>query len=182
MLDRDQGEPRRTPEEAAVAVAGRPAIRRPAADFRVRKLFDDLPCCHRSWAHGGKCAFLHGYERSFEIEFACAELDPATGFVVDFGDLKEVRRLLSDQFDHTTLVAENDPERELFEQLGRRGVVDLRIMANTGMEGAAEWALEHADRIVRDRTGGRVRVTRVCARESRKNAVTLVAGTDGTVD
>jgi 6-pyruvoyltetrahydropterin/6-carboxytetrahydropterin synthase len=150
-----------------------------AAAFRVRKLFDDLPCCHRAWAHAGKCAFLHGYERSFEVEFGCAELEPGTGFVVDFGALAEVRAALQRQFDHTTLIAEDDPERALFEQLADRGVVDLRIMASTGMEGAAAWVLETANEIVCTASGGRVWVTRVEARECRKNAVTLTASPPG---
>jgi 6-pyruvoyltetrahydropterin/6-carboxytetrahydropterin synthase len=146
-----------------------------AAAFRVRKLFDDLPCCHRSWVHQGKCAFLHGYERTFEVEFGCSELERDTGFVVDFGALKDVRAALLHQFDHTTLVAEDDPERGLFDQLAARGVIDLRIMASTGMEGSASWVFDTAERIVGTATGGRVWVTWVEARESRKNAVTLVA-------
>ncbi|MGW0337722.1 6-pyruvoyl trahydropterin synthase family protein [Streptomyces sp. NPDC003011] len=145
------------------------------ARFSVTKLFDDLPCTHRSWAHDGKCAFLHGYERSFEIEFGCSELEAKTGFVVDFGDLKEVRALLQEQFDHTTLIAVDDPQRDLFEELRRSGVIDLRIMDHTGMEGAAEWVHERVDRLVRERTSGRVRVLRVVARESRKNAVVFRA-------
>ncbi|MFI1227510.1 MULTISPECIES: 6-pyruvoyl trahydropterin synthase family protein [unclassified Streptomyces] len=147
----------------------------PAAAFTVTKLFDDLPCCHRSWAHDGKCRFLHGYERSFEVEFACVELDPVTGFVVDFSALKNVRALLNRQFDHTTLVAGNDPERPLFEELAARGVIDLRIMEHTGMEGAAAWVMDEAGRLVHEATDGRVWIRRVEARECRKNSVTLSA-------
>jgi 6-pyruvoyltetrahydropterin/6-carboxytetrahydropterin synthase len=145
------------------------------ARFSVTKLFDDLPCTHRSWAHDGKCAFLHGYERSFEIEFGCSEVEPKTGFVVDFGDLKEVWVLLQNQFDHTTLIAADDPHRQLFEELEHVKIIDLRIMDHTGMEGAAEWVHEHVDRLIRERTAGRVRVLRVVARESRKNAVVFRA-------
>lgn len=143
--------------------------------FRVRKLFDDLPCCHRSWANQGNCAFLHGYERRFDIEFCCSSLEPKTGFVVDFGALKVIRDALRQQFDHTTLIAEEDPELPLFKQLASRGVIVLRVMANTGMEGAARWVFDTANRLVSEATGGRVWVTRVEARESRKNAVTLTA-------
>ncbi|MEU6331250.1 6-carboxytetrahydropterin synthase [Streptomyces sp. NPDC047049] len=150
-------------------------LRHPSAGFTVTKLFDDLPCTHRSWAHDGKCAFLHGYERSFEIEFGCTELEPKTGFVVDFGDLKEVRALLQRQFDHTTLIAADDPYRDLFEELGRSGVIDLRIMDHTGMEGAAAWVHDQVNRLVHNRTVGRVCVLRVVARESRKNAVVFRA-------
>ncbi|MGH3373725.1 MAG: 6-pyruvoyl trahydropterin synthase family protein [Actinoallomurus sp.] len=155
--------------EESGPLRGRPAR------FSVVKLFDDLPCAHRSWAHGGKCAFLHGYERSFEVEFGCSDFEPKTGFVVDFGDLKDVRVLIQEQFDHTTLIAGDDPERELFERLGRAGAMDVRIMDHTGMEGAAEWVYRNADRLIRERTADRVRVIRVTARESRKNAVVLRA-------
>ncbi|MFH8886296.1 6-pyruvoyl trahydropterin synthase family protein [Streptomyces californicus] len=160
--------------DEAVSRVGTPGGH-PAGAFAVTKLFDDLPCCHRSWAHDGKCRFLHGYERSFEIEFACAELDPVTGFVVDFSALKNVRALLNDQFDHTTLVAVNDPERPLFDELAARGVVDLRVMEHTGMEGAAAWVMDEAGRLVREATDGRVWIRRVEARECRKNSVVLTA-------
>jgi 6-pyruvoyltetrahydropterin/6-carboxytetrahydropterin synthase len=141
--------------------------------YAVRKLFDDLPCTHRSWAHKGKCRFLHGYERSFEIEFVCSEREVATGFVIDFGGLKGVRELLEAQFDHTTIVARDDPDMALFEMFAAKGLVDLRVMDGSGMEAAAGWVMEHTDRLIREATGNRVWVSRVEARESRKNAVVL---------
>lgn len=141
--------------------------------FSVRKLFDDMPCVHRSWAHEGKCRFLHGYERSFTVEFVCSRLEEGTGFVVDFGGLKKVRALLEDQFDHTMIVAADDPYREIFEDLAAKGLVDLRIMPGAGMEAAAEWVFEEVNRLIAELTGNRVWVRSVEARESRKNAVLL---------
>jgi 6-pyruvoyl tetrahydropterin synthase len=76
-----------------------------APRFHMSTLFDNLPCCHRSWANQGKRFFLHGYERTFEVEFACAETEAGTGLVVDSSSLKEVRAALRYQFDHTTLIA-----------------------------------------------------------------------------
>lgn len=146
-----------------------------AARFHMRKFFGELPCCHRSWANRGKRFFLHGYERAFEIEFACAETEPGTGLVVDGGAVCEIRSALRYQFDHTTLIAQDDPQRDLFELLAERGVVDLRIMDNTGMEGSAAWVFETAERIVALATGGRVWISRIEARESRNNVVTLTA-------
>jgi 6-pyruvoyltetrahydropterin/6-carboxytetrahydropterin synthase len=143
--------------------------------FSTTKLFDDLPCVHRTWQHKGKCALLHGYERRFEIEFGCAALDPETGFVIDLGDLKEIRALLEGQFDHTTLIAADDPELPRFEELNRSGILDLRVMKSTGMEGAAVWVYDVVDRIIRERTADRVWVIRVTSRETRKNAVILRA-------
>ncbi|HWY01782.1 MAG TPA: 6-carboxytetrahydropterin synthase [Mycobacterium sp.] len=140
------------------------------------KLFDNLPCCHRSWANQGKRFFLHGYEWTFEAEFACAETEPDTGEVVDSSAVREIRAALRYQFDHTTLIAVDDPQRDLFELLAERGVIDLRIMDNTGMEGSAAWVFDTAEQIVGLATGGRVWVSRVKARESRNHVVTLTAG------
>ncbi|MFZ1176042.1 MAG: 6-carboxytetrahydropterin synthase [Mycobacterium sp.] len=146
------------------------------AKFHRRELFDELPCCHRSWANQGKRFFLHGYERTFEIEFACAEPESGNGLVVDDNPLNEIGAALRHQFDHTTLIAVDDPQRDLFELLADRGVIDLRIMDNTGMAGSAAWVFETVERIVGLATAGRVWVSRIEAHESRNSMVTLTAG------
>jgi 6-pyruvoyltetrahydropterin/6-carboxytetrahydropterin synthase len=143
------------------------------ARFHMREVFDNLPCCHRSWANPGKRFFLHGYERTFEIEFACAETEPDTGLVLYPNALKEVQEVLRKQFDHTTLIAMNDPDRDLFELLADRGVIDLRVMENTGIGGSAAWVFDTVDSIVGKATRGRVWVSRIKARESDTNRVTL---------
>jgi 6-pyruvoyl-tetrahydropterin synthase len=144
------------------------------ARFHMRKLFDNFPCCRRSWANQGKRFFLHGYERTFEVEFACAETESDT--VVNPSAVREIRAALRYQFDHTTLIAVDDPQRDLFELLAERGVIDLRIMDNTGMELSAAWVFDTAEQIVWLATAGRVWVSRVKARESRNHVVTLTAG------
>ncbi len=143
---------------------------------RVTKLFDDLPCAHRSWAQAGNCRFLHGYERSFEVTFAADKLEPGTGFIVDFSKLKGIRALLESQFDHTTIIAGDDPMLAEFERLHVLKVLDLRVMEQSGMEGAAKWVMHAADDHISQQTKGRVWVERVIARESRKNAVVFDRG------
>lgn len=96
--------------------------------------------------------------------------------MIDDGTLDEVKTALRDQFDHTTLIAVDDPQRDLFELLADRGVIDLRIMDDTGMAGTAAWTFETVESIVGLATGGRVWVSRIKARESRNNVVTLTAG------
>lgn len=145
------------------------------ARFHMREQFDSLPCCHRSWTKAGKRFFLHGYERAFQIEFACAQTDPGTGLVLDPDVVEEIRSALRKQFDHTTLIAADDPERDLFELLAERGVIDLRIMDSTGMERSAAWVFDTVEGIVVRATQGRVWVSQIKARESHSNAVTLTA-------
>ena len=146
------------------------------ARFRLRKRFTDLACCHRSRSRqDAKGFFLHGYERQFEIEFACAETDPHSRTVIDARCLREVRTALARQFDHTTLIASDDPQRELFELLAAQHALDLRIMHCTGMEASAAWVFDTVERIVGEATGGRVWVSRIEASENRNNVVTLMA-------
>ena len=145
------------------------------ARFHMRKQFDSLPCCHRSWTNEGKRFFLHGYERTFEIEFACAQTEPGSGLVLGPDALDETRAALRKQFDHTTLIAADDPELDLFELLGSRGVIDLRIMDNTGMERSAAWVFDTVESIVVRATQGRVWVSQIKARESHSHGVTLTA-------
>ncbi|GAB7143520.1 6-carboxytetrahydropterin synthase [Mycobacterium riyadhense] len=145
------------------------------ARFHLRKRFGDLPCCHRSWSRQGKRFFLHGYERTFEVEFACAETAPGTGLVVDTRCLKDLRAALRRQFDHTTLIAADDPQLDLFQMMADQGVIDLRIMDSTGMEACAAWVFDTVERIVGKATEGRVWVSRIEARENRNNVITLTA-------
>lgn len=51
---------------------------------------------------GHKCARLHGHTYRIKIGVA-GRVDPHTGFVIDFGDLKVIVKTLIDQLDHTLL-------------------------------------------------------------------------------
>lgn len=83
---------------------------------------------HRSDSH---CQFLHGYSLSVKFVFQASELD-ARGWVVDFGGLKDLRSWLEHWFDHTTLIAEDDPELVTFKGLHEKGILQLRVMEQVG--------------------------------------------------
>lgn len=102
--------------------------------FRVRKRLGGYSCCHRQWRDDGHCAFLHGYDRWVEIEWE-GDRD-AKGWVVDFGGLKEIKDWFDYMYDHTTLIAADDPALDTFHDLAERKVIDLRVTDPT-MEGMA---------------------------------------------
>lgn len=139
------------------------------AKYQSTKTFHDLPCAHRQWRHPGHCRFIHGYSRSFTFWFECHELTDQQ-FVVDFGDLKDLRAWLEHMFDHTMLINSDDPERATFEALHARGVCDLRVLPNCGMEGTSKYVHAYADRLLREKTRGRAWVVRVETRENAKNS------------
>ncbi|WP_205875396.1 6-carboxytetrahydropterin synthase [Mycobacterium camsae] len=144
------------------------------ARFHLRKRFGGLHCCRRSWSDNGKRLFLHGYALSFEIEFACDERQ-ADDRVLSGECLDDIRAALAAQFGHTTLITTNDPQRDLFELLAERDLVDMRIVDGTALDASAAWVFENVERIVAEAAAGRVWVSRIDAQESGSRVFTLTA-------
>lgn len=96
-------------------------------------------CAFRQWRANSHCNFLHGYALAFKFTFEASELDNRN-WVVDFGGLKKLKERLSEYFDHKTVVAEDDPQLELFKQLDEAKVMDLVIAPAVGAEKFAEMA------------------------------------------
>lgn len=137
--------------------------------FKSTKRFTGFPCTHRQWKAESHCRFVHGYSREFNFEFGARELTKE-GWVVDFGGLKEVKAWLNYMFDHTFLVAENDPELDAFRKLDASGVIQLRVMPNPGMEGSAEYVYLEAGKILKKLYGDRVWISRVEVKENENNS------------
>ena len=69
--------------------------------------------------------------------FGTNNLD-ARNWCADYGGLKELKKILEDQFDHTLLVAEDDPELEMYKQLQAHNLAKLTILPKLGCEGLAD--------------------------------------------
>lgn len=110
----------------------------------------------RQWRAESHCRFLHGYSFTVKLIFASKTLDK-NFWVIDFGGLKKVKAMLERMLDHTTLVANDDPDLEWFREAHARGIMTLYFMAHTGCEKIAEeiynmveeWLIEenHAPRV-----------------------------------
>jgi 6-pyruvoyltetrahydropterin/6-carboxytetrahydropterin synthase len=150
------------PSPARATHTGAPAA--PGGLWRVVKTYDHaegLSCCFRQWQAGhSHCRYLHGYALAFRFTFVTETLDER-GWCVDFGALKPLRAWLHDVFDHTTLVASDDPELATFTALGAQGLIQLRVLPAVGCEAFAAHAFTWADAFARAQTGGRVRVESV---------------------
>jgi 6-pyruvoyltetrahydropterin/6-carboxytetrahydropterin synthase len=142
--------------------------------YSCSKSFEGFPCSHRQWRHPGHCRFVHGYSRSFTCWFRAHQLD-AHGFVVDFSSLSRLRDRLRQQFDHTFLVNADDPLLSTWQDLHAQGALDLRVMANVGMEASAELVWSWANELLHERDGGRSCCQRVEARENALNAASYEA-------
>ena len=100
------------------------------------------------------CKFLHGYSLGFKFVFACGVLDERN-WVVDFGDLKELKAWLKDNFDHKHAVDKDDPEMKTFLDLGYKGLSEVRVMNGVGCEKFAEQAFHFANDLVKKKTNNR---------------------------
>lgn len=98
-----------------------------------------LSCCFRQWrSTHSHCSLLHGYSIGIKLIFECDSLDERN-WVMDFGGLKEFKQWAEYMFDHTTLIAEDDPELPLFLNMPKH-VIDLRVVPAVGCERFAEMA------------------------------------------
>lgn len=146
--------------------------------YRVTKTYPHslgLSACFRQWRAESHCNQLHGYALSFVVTFEADTLD-VRNWVVDFGSLKSFKGLLERTFDHTLLVAEDDPELGLLLNLGERGVASVRVLPRVGCEAFAEYVAGALDVWLLDNGyKPRVRVVSVTCAEHEGNAATWVA-------
>ena len=134
------------------------------------KIIELGSCAFRQPTAKSHCRFVHGYRLTAKFWFAANELDE-NNWVVDFGGLKELKKLLQNQFDHTTCISRTDPKLDEFKRLEQAGVCDLRIMDDgVGIEKFAEWCHSAADNFVGVVTKLRCRCVRVEVFEHENNS------------
>jgi len=128
------------------------------------------PVAYRQWRAESHCNNIHGYALSFHFEFECDELD-ARNWCMDYGGLKPLKGNLEDWFDHTLLVAEDDPNKEDFMALQDKGLAKCTLVEKTGCEGLADWLYEYVNTIFLPSYGEQDRVwcSKVQVRETDSN-------------
>lgn len=130
-----------------------------------------LSCCFRQWKAESHCRLLHGYSLSFKFTFESPELD-VRNWVVDFGSLKSLKSLLQDTFDHTLLVAEDDPKLDTLIELDKlHGLAKVVVVQAAGCEATARLVYEVAAQWLLDAGyGNDVRLTSVEVAEHGANS------------
>ena len=114
-----------------------------------------LSCCFRQWrATHSHCSMLHGYSLGIKLIFESETLDDRN-WVMDFGGLKHFKDWADNMFDHTFIIAKDDPHREDFMILAGiaggyqdRGVCDLRIVEGVGCEMFAKMCYDTMNKIL----------------------------------
>jgi 6-pyruvoyltetrahydropterin/6-carboxytetrahydropterin synthase len=147
------------------------------AKFQSTKLFDGFSTVFRQWkAENTHCKFLHGYGVSFRVWFE-GELDERN-WVWDFGGMKRAKGTIDGKnpkawmdymFDHTTIVATDDPGIGGFRTMNELGIIQLRELEAVGAEQFAKYIYDKLNTFIQEETDGRVSVIRVEFMEHSKN-------------
>jgi 6-pyruvoyltetrahydropterin/6-carboxytetrahydropterin synthase len=146
--------------------------------FQSTKIFDGYSTVFRQWrAEGTHCRFLHGYGISFKIVFE-GDLDERN-WVWDFGGMKRAKTWIDGMqpkewmdymFDHTYIIALDDPFLYKAHAMHDEGIVQLRVVPATGAEQFAKFIYDKVNTFVLEETDNRVRVVSVEFKEHEKNS------------
>ena len=134
------------------------------------KIFDGYSTAFRQWrATHSQCQYIHGYALKFKVWFK-GKLDEKN-WVCDFGCFKRngIKEESANQFDHTTVVAADDPNMKIYEEMEKSGLIQLKVMKNVGCERFAEWVYNLINDKIQKETDGRVTVLKVEAFEGGTN-------------
>ena len=139
--------------------------------FTSTKILELGSCAFRQpKADHSHCRYLHGYRLTAKFWFGANSLDE-NHWVVDFGNLGHLKKILREQFDRTTCIAADDPALPIFEELRKADACDLRVMSKgTGIERIAEYCHDVSDEIIKEQTEGRCWVDKVEVFEHENNS------------
>ncbi len=140
------------------------------------KTYNQLgPVAYRQWRAESHCNVIHGYALSFHFEFESDTLD-VRNWVMDFGGLRPLKDLLEDWFDHTTLLALDDPNYDDIKKLGDLGIAKITEVEKTGCEGIASFLYEYINTIFLQSYGeaDRIWCCKVEVRETDSNMAMVI--------
>ena len=93
-----------------------------------------LSCCFRQWrATHSHCSTLHGYSIGIKLVFGSDSLDDKN-WVMDFGGLKGFKAWADNMFDHTLVIAKDDPHLLFFQQMANMGSVPISGIGDQGFD------------------------------------------------
>lgn len=135
-----------------------------------------LSCAFRQWRAESHCNLIHGYALSIRLEFEATELDERN-WVVDFGGLKSLKKEIEDTFDHTLVIAADDPSKDMLYGLEELGLARIIEIENVGCEAFAEHVFMMAEAWLANRGyDKRVKVRLVEVKEHGANSAMYVRG------
>lgn len=154
--------------------------------YQSTKIISGFSTCFRQWrAINSHCSYLHGYAISFKLVFEAETLDNKN-WVQDFGfgksKLKNVYGLplrvstikdwFNYMFDHTTIIAKDDPGYNKFEIMDTLALIQLRTLDNVGCEAFAKFVFDFITKEIKNKnkTDNRIKLLSVECIENPNNS------------
>ena len=110
----------------------------------TKEYVDAFPCAYRQWRADSHCNLIHGYSFSMKFYFGTNDLD-ARNWAGDYGGLKELKKTLESQFDHTLIVAQDDPELDLLKHLQDKKLAKVVVLPAMGCESLADMLYKYVN-------------------------------------
>jgi 6-pyruvoyltetrahydropterin/6-carboxytetrahydropterin synthase len=117
---------------------------------------------HRLQCHKGKCFNLHGHSYKLQVEFN-GEINPNTGMVMDYFDVKDVVAPIVNKLDHTVVAWDKDTE--LIEMLKKLNTAHVILPFETTAENLVGYFLNEISKADIPSEISRIKV-RVCETEN----------------
>lgn len=145
----------------------------------TKEYINAFPCAYRQWRADSHCNLIHGYSFTMRFFFGTDSLD-VRNWAADYGGLKELKAKLEEMFDHTLLVAEDDPCLDLFKELEANKMARLTILPKLGCEGLSDLLYRYVNGIYIPDMWGQAESERLwCYRVEVRETVTNMAWREG---
>ncbi len=112
----------------------------------TKEYVDKFPVAYRQWKADSHCNVIHGYSFSMRFFFGTDHLD-VRNWVADYGGMGELKQFLDEQFDHTLLVAEDDPHIDWYKEAKKKGIANVITLPKLGCEGLADQLYKYVNGI-----------------------------------
>lgn len=139
--------------------------------YTTTKTISGFSTCFRQNKAKSHCRQLHGYALEFKFEFECHLLDE-NNWGMDFGNFADVKHMLTELFDHTTVIALDDPHYTTFVHLDEFGVIKLKPLSSVGCEAFAKHVYNLTSHLM---DTSRVKLRSVTCIENKNNSATYTA-------
>ena len=112
----------------------------------TKEYVDKFPVAYRQWKADSHCNVIHGYSFTMRFFFGTDHLD-VRNWVADYGGMGELKQFLDDQFDHTLLVAEDDPHIDWYKEAKKKGIANVITLPKLGCEGLSDQLYKYVNGI-----------------------------------
>lgn len=161
--------------------------------YTSTKTFDCISTAHRNYRaranpsrDSRKCAYIHGYTKTFTFVFGCSELDDYE-WCVDYGTSSSnpdkprtmtlIKQFIQDDLDHGVTTDSHDPMLLKLKEMHDLELIKLIVIPvengqSGSVEGMCRYLFNRFDPLIREESNGRCWIQSVTVSEHHKNSST----------